>query len=102
KTAYEIVRWLEFRRVLFRSLFEVGRPREELLGDVEPELAADQDVREAQPVEGDVDRAFRAVLDRHDPVVHPAPLHVVEDLADGRSEERRVGKERRWQWRSED
>ena len=65
------------------DLFEVGRPREELLGDVEPELAADQDVREAQPVEGDVDRAFRAVLDRHDPVVHPAPLHVVEDLADG-------------------
>jgi hypothetical protein len=73
------------------DLAQLGRLREQVLRDVEGELAADHHRRVGQPVEGHVDSPLRRVLDGDHPVLGPAPLHLVEDLRDGadRAEVRR-------------
>src|SRR2546430_15340030 len=65
---------------LFRSLHlaELAGAREEVLGDLELELTADQRVGDDEAVERPVDRALGRVLDRHDAEVGAPPLDVGE------------------------
>jgi len=60
------------------DLRELSRPREELLGDVQAQLAANDHLRVDEPIVRDVDGAVGAVLHRHDSEVGPPSLHVVE------------------------
>ena len=61
---------------------EPSGPREEVLRDLEPQLAADEHVRVDQPIEGHVDGTLGVVLDRHDAEVGALVLDVVEHLGD--------------------
>src|SRR5207248_6818807 len=96
KTAYEIVRWLEFRRVLFRSV----------LGALHAAAARDDDLRLGQL--GQAGGDLLAPL--HE--LHPGGGDLDARLLHGRalarlalgglrSEERRVGQEGVERWRAE-
>src|SRR3712207_8904209 len=83
KTAYEILAWLEFRRVLFRSKARVAEVAE--VGQVEV-LSTAQLPRRPVPANETLKITFAMMLG------------LIFGTGGARSEERRVGKECRSRW----
>src|SRR3972149_5022106 len=64
------------------DLAELAGPRQQVLADLERELARDQGLRVDEAVEGDVDGPLGRVLDRHHAVLRAPPLALLEDIRD--------------------